>query len=49
MQIEIRLTVNARADLGGVPLEIPMIGSGEIRRVDSTGLGLAFEHQLRFA
>lgn len=48
VKVEIRLTVTDRGDEGDVPLEIPMVGTGEIRRVDASGVGLAFDHQLRF-
>ena len=47
--VEIRLTVTNREDEEGEPLQIPMTGRGEIRRVDASGLALAFDQMLRFA
>ena len=49
VRIEIRLTVTDKGGDGDGPREIPMVSTGEIRRVDEHGLGLAFDHQLRFA
>ena len=49
VRIEIRLTVTDRQGEGDAQLEVPMVSTGEIRRVDSNGLALAFDHQLRFA
>jgi hypothetical protein len=49
VRIEIRLTVTDRRGEGDIPLAVPMVGAGEIRRVDATGVGLAFDHELRFA
>ena len=49
VEVEIRLPVSARSDPAGGPLEIPMVGRGEIRRMDGAGLGVAVEHQLRCA
>jgi hypothetical protein len=49
VKVEIRLTVTNREDEDGAPLQIPMTGVGEIRRVDPSGLALAFDQMLRFA
>ena len=48
VEVEIRLTVKNRTGDDGGPIQIAMSGSGEIRRVDPSGLALAFDHRLRF-
>lgn len=48
VRVEIHLPVAAAQDADDFVPPAPMVGTGEIRRIDSVGLALAFDRRLRF-
>ena len=48
VQVEIRLPVARAQDADAPTAPAPMVGTGEVRRIDAVGLALAFDRRLRF-